>query len=393
VRERDLAHLWRERAPLLALRTLDGRPFRVVYPGRPGPGRGPDFRDALLLVGEEGRLLRGDVEVHLTPAGWDAHRHGQDPAYDGVALQVVLHPAGGGPAVQAVGAPVPSVPVPADLPLRPASPPPVPVLTARDLDRLGEARFRRKGRALLRLACRVGPEEALYRGLMAGLGYPGREGAFLALAEALPLACLRRCAPSGGPAALTALLLGGAGLLGEEDPLFPLWEATGLRTCLPPGALEGGPVRPWNRPARRLRGMARLLARFWEGGLLEGLKRAVEGALGPQEVRRALEVPGEGPGGPALLGRDRVGEMAVNALLPFLWAWGRERGQEALARKARALYRAWPPLAENALTREARRLFRVEGALPARRGQGLLEAYRRFLGRAEALGPLGWPPP
>lgn len=389
MREEALARLWRRVVPLWALRTLDGRPFRVVYPGRPGPGRGPDFRDALLQVGLEGRLLRGDVEVHLTPAGWREHRHQGDPAYAGVALQVVLRPEGPAEVPRAVGVPVPS----AVLPLLsgvfgPASPP-VPGLSPRDLDRLGDRRFRRKGRALAALARRVGAEEALYRALMRALGYPGREEAFLALAEGLPLACLRRCAPTGDPALLTALLLGGAGLLGEGDPLYPLWEATGLRPCLPPGALEAGPVRPWNRPARRLRGMARLLARHWRGGLWERLAGAVGAAKGPGEVLRALQVPGEGPGEPALLGRDRAGEMAVNGLLPLVWAWG----GKSLRVRANALYRAWPPLAENALTREARRLFRVEGPLPARRGQGLLEAYRRFLDQAEAVGPVGWPSP
>ncbi|WBL36899.1 DUF2851 family protein [Tepidiforma flava] len=83
--EAALASAWAA-APAGILRLADGRALRVVFPGVPGDGSGPDFRDAILDV--EGDLVRGDVEVHLRHSGWFAHGHDRDPAYAGVALHV-----------------------------------------------------------------------------------------------------------------------------------------------------------------------------------------------------------------------------------------------------------------------------------------------------------------
>ena len=84
--ERLLAKLWAAKAGW-KLRTTDGRTLRVLYPGRPAPGHGPDFRDALLLL--SGRRMRGPVELHRTPAEWSAHGHDHDAAYADVVLHVV----------------------------------------------------------------------------------------------------------------------------------------------------------------------------------------------------------------------------------------------------------------------------------------------------------------
>ncbi len=84
--ERLLAQLWR-RSQGRKLRTTDGRRLSVIYPGRPAPGHGPDFRDALVEL--DGQQVAGPVEVHRTPAAWAAHGHRTDPAYHDVILHVV----------------------------------------------------------------------------------------------------------------------------------------------------------------------------------------------------------------------------------------------------------------------------------------------------------------
>ena len=84
--EHLLAKLWRAREGR-SLRTVDGRKVTVVYAGRPAPGHGPDFQDAVLEM--DNRRSTGDVELHRVPSDWHAHGHGADPAYDGVVLHVV----------------------------------------------------------------------------------------------------------------------------------------------------------------------------------------------------------------------------------------------------------------------------------------------------------------
>ncbi len=85
-----VARLWRaQRLRRDALRTTEGVPVQVVYPGRRRGPPGPDFQDALVAFGGAA-LERGGVEVHLRSADWARHGHDRDPAYDVTLLHVVL---------------------------------------------------------------------------------------------------------------------------------------------------------------------------------------------------------------------------------------------------------------------------------------------------------------
>ena len=143
-------------------------------------------------------------------------------------------------------------------------------------------------------------------------------------------------------------------------------------------------VRPSNHPSRRLEGMAALLDRAWDEGLAAWAAALVaEGSVAA--VRAGLAVAADGGGG-ALIGADRASDLAVNVVLPFARAWGNFNRDGGLSTAALTLYRAWPPLQENAITEEALRLLGVEGAdgkelrRSARRQQGLIRVYRRRLG-------------
>ena len=70
--------------------TEDGRPVRIVHPGRWNLLGGPDFCQARLVLG--GEDLAGDVELHLHAGDWAAHAHAMDAAYAQVMLHVVLFP-------------------------------------------------------------------------------------------------------------------------------------------------------------------------------------------------------------------------------------------------------------------------------------------------------------
>lgn len=88
--EKLLQKIWLRRDfDVGAARMIDGRPLRIVHPGRWNLLGGPDFRQARLHFGD-GPEVVGDVEVHLHAGDWDAHAHVRDPAYDNVVLHVVL---------------------------------------------------------------------------------------------------------------------------------------------------------------------------------------------------------------------------------------------------------------------------------------------------------------
>ena len=138
-------------------------------------------------------------------------------------------------------------------------------------------------------------------------------------------------------------------------------------------------VRPSNHPSRRLEGMAALLDRAWDEGLASWAAALVAGGSAA-ELHAGLTAGAEGAKG-ALIGADRASDLAVNVVLPFARAWGNRSGDGGLGAAALALYRAWPPLQENAITTEAARLLGGSKDLSnsARRQQGLIRVYKRRL--------------
>ena len=90
--ERHVQAIWYDAALRpSALRTVRGGDVTVVDPGMWNLEAGPDFRRAVLELGRDRRRVVGDVEVHLKPADWSAHRHGADPAYGNVVAHVTWY--------------------------------------------------------------------------------------------------------------------------------------------------------------------------------------------------------------------------------------------------------------------------------------------------------------
>lgn len=395
VLERALAQYWRDHGSTLPpLECDDGSRLRVLYPGRASAAAGPDFRDAVLQR-EGGEVVRGDVELHLRRSGWEAHGHHTDRGYNDVVLHVVLH-GGEIPITLASGRRVPTAALfsrtlgrrprrgtpPRPLPL--AALPTSPSRLGRTLDREGDARFFEKVRRFAQALRNVAPSEALYVGLMGGLGYGGNSGPMVRLAEAMPLRALERSlrgAPAEGRrAALASALLRAGGLdSGGSTPAAP-----GVAPVLAREEWKLFRVRPTNHPSRRLHGMAALIDRAWDAGLA-AWTTALAATGSVTEVRAGLAVASP-DGGAALVGADRASDLAVNVVLPFARALGNFTRDAGLSGEALALYRAWPPLQENAVTAEAARLLSgpdgKELRRSARRQQGLIRVYRRQLGGA-----------
>ena len=438
--EATLHALWAgQRFPAAALVTESGELLRVLHPGRPGRGPGPDFRDALIAAAGGG-TLRGDVELHVRAADFAAHGHDRDRRYDRVVLHLVFDAGGAGETALASGRRVPVVAIGRwarrradELAAWLRSPSlwrepchdAVARLGAeevtRRLDALGEARLGGRQQSLADGIECLGAGEALYRALLAGLGYGGDRAAFVAVAETLPAEELVRrvmATPVGERvAAAETALLGAAGLLkaapSDAEGVRPAagggaaWnealpsDAEGVRhaagggaalnKALPSGAEgarpagEVGPAlrsssRPANDPARRLAGLARLAVRHLP--LLAG-----EPPVLPERTARlvadwTVAADGEWRRSPAsgrparrplgaLIGRARAIELLTNAVLPWAAALGDARAREALATlPAPGRYGSLAFLETN-LSDGRRR-----PPLTARRQQGLLALYK-----------------
>jgi hypothetical protein len=272
------------------LPTQDGRVARVLFPGRPGTGVGPDFRDAVVLLAGDRRC--GAIELHLRAANWYAHHHQDDPRYDCVVLHVV---AGGAlpTATQtrlACGAAIPIISVGHLLSVAPQKAPmpwpcqdgPPPDMAQR-LAAWGSVRF--EERVARFRAALARPAATLDGVLLAGMG----EALGYGRAE-LVTDRLRQRRMAG----LTALL--------------PAWQAASPGAVLCGAVLAGGAPQGWERLLRVL-------------------------------------TPAGNPIGP------RRGAIILwNVVLPILAAYGEGCGNPALARLARVVAHHAPGLPANTIT-------------------------------------------
>src|SRR6266702_1730633 len=100
--ERLLQAIWlHQRLLREQLKTFDGQPLRVLHPGFHNLEGGPDFRGAVVQIGQD-TPRSGDVEVDLRASGWRAHGHDRNPAFKKVILHVLWEnecPANGAPPV------------------------------------------------------------------------------------------------------------------------------------------------------------------------------------------------------------------------------------------------------------------------------------------------------
>lgn len=88
--ERVLQQIWlRKDFETKQLKLASGKTLRVLSPGRWNHSGGPDFKEAELQI--DGVCFTGSVEVHFEAKDWNAHGHGNNPAFNSVILHVVLH--------------------------------------------------------------------------------------------------------------------------------------------------------------------------------------------------------------------------------------------------------------------------------------------------------------
>ena len=431
--ERLLQTIWQHQRLLREqLKTLDGEPVRILHPGFRSVEGGPDFRGAIVQVGD-GPPRTGDVEVDLRSSGWRAHGHDRNPAFQNVILHAIWEgeqAAVGTPPTlvlrQALDAPLGELSLwlggesaqtlPEDLrgeccaPLRIVAP-------AQLLDLLHQAaqvRLQSKAAQFQARARRVGWEQSLWEGLFRALGYKHNVWAMQRLAELRP----RWQRPQTQPLALQARLFGISGLLpveltraqtGSDHYVRRVWdqwwrERDEFSDCILPRALwrlHGS--RPANHPQRRL-----ALASRWSVAndlplrLERWCARDVPDSALARSLLETLQVEPDDywswhctfrsprlKNAQPLLGATRVTDLAVNVVLPWLWIRAVDGKNDSLQRALERRYFAWPPAEDNSVLRLARQ--RLLGGAPRRAlpgaaaQQGLIQIVRDFCDHSNAI--------
>ena len=209
--ERHVQAMWYDSALRPeCLRTVSGREVSVIDPGIWNLESGPDFRHAVLELGRDRRMVKGDVEVHLKPSDWTLHGHSRDSAYRNVVMHVTWRngmppadlPSGCesvciGEIMRARNDFSPDEIDVAAYPYAklPASERPCERFFGRNPDfglevlrEAGQRRLRIKAHCLRKRFLRTGdPEQVFYEEMFAAFGYGKNSIPFRALAERLPL--------------------------------------------------------------------------------------------------------------------------------------------------------------------------------------------------------------
>lgn len=435
--ERMLQSIWQhQRLRRDRLKTAAGQAVRVLHPGFISVEGGPDFRGAVVQLGDEPPLT-GDVEIDLRTSGWHTHGHDRNPAFQQVILQVLWEespPAKDTPPGLALKGCLDSPLEDLTLSLENLSLRSLPEelrgqccapLRALAEDRLlallqdaARVRWQAKAAQLRARARETGWEQALWEGLFRGLGYKHNAWPMQGLAELRPRwqESARGTAEDGF--ALQARLLGLSGLLpdeltrsqqGTDSYLRRVWdqwwrERDGFRDCqLPRSVWRFHGLRPANHPERRLALAAQWLstgtlparleqwcmAEIAEAQLVSSLREVLAGQpdafWSHHWTLRSPELPAPQP----LLGEARVTDLAVNVILPWLWVRAVEGKNTVLRERLERRYFAWPAAEDNAVLKLAcQRLLGVGGTRLMRRAfaqQGLLQIVRDFCGNSDSL--------
>jgi hypothetical protein len=385
-----------------------GEKVMIVQFGTWNRESGPDFRDAVVAVGQ-GEPIKGSVEIELLDRSWETHGHSVNPAFEDTVLHVFVEKSGREFFTRTVtNRNVTQIQInPAALPQAFTASVPLarPGRCSAPLKNLPEERvqsilhgaseFRlRKKAALIRnkIDCH-GRDEALYQEIAAALGYKENKLAFSVLAQRLPLGSLRE----KDPVEAEALLFGLAGILDSPDLgaykasvrtyLRELWDRwwphreAMQRMILPPKTWRLTGTRPANHPQRRLAALA-LVTTQWPGFLRAANKCAVSGVrrffaevthpfwdthytIVAEPMKKAI----------ALIGESRISEVLANVMFPFWSCLGTD---------------VWPEYSKLTATLSNRRLetgaTRLFGEDPRRddflrtvaNQQGLLQIYEDF---------------
>lgn len=412
--ETALQHSW-SRIPLNVKFPLKfgGKSFRILSRGVWNMDAGPDFLNAELEI--DGKIRRGDVEIHRRSSDWARHGHDSEDAY----RSVILHAVGIDDVAGANAPKTPLIPLfilPNDFSaprFRRIPPRGSEGLCAAFFARLpdeallkfiadaGLERMRLKSNALMADMIRNGACNAFLSKLFSQIGVAGNRRQFQELAQRIlgyPEETRKTC--------FHALLWGESGRLPDPSKtklppdaealvrnLWNIWWPLRRKAVEP---LQFSPhCRPLNSVERRIALLSGFLKTFGENPLPALLTMVESNPVG-KTMRLLSEklnlsdefwmthtsfhsLPLSRPN--TLIGHDRIIELLANVLIPGVHAYATLLKESKLISRIETVYLQLPKSASNKTLRTA-----IDACIPGRgeilataaSGQGLLHLYKTY---------------
>ena len=326
--------------------TTMGKELEIINVGKYNTDSGPDFFAATIRIGDT--MWTGNVEMHIFASDWYRHKHHQDPAYDSVILHVVCHADKQvyntkGEAIEQCELRFPDSEKQlgeflssreqlchtaiSDNPALMSDNWKHTLLLQRHQDKADDIS------ELLRLT-RQSWEDAFYITLAHNFGFHTNGLPFEMLAKHTPLAYLRKHRESLFQ--LTAILLGQAGLIDPQDEELRR-EYAFLKTKFSLTPIDASTwkylrMRPQNFPDVRVRQFAQLIHR------VDNLFSSLVMLTDLKQLRRLLR----GDEGELRLGQSSADLIIINSVIPYMYAYGKERGDDRLVDRALRLLSELP---------------------------------------------------
>ncbi len=347
---------------LNGLKTVQGQRVEVIHPGELNSDSGPDFFNAKIKLDDT--VWAGNVEIHVKTSDWEQHSHTKNAQYNSVVLHVVA--INDAKIYNGLGQEIPTLimPYPNELEWSLqqlvgsgfwipcanliSSIPKVQLnfwIASLCIERMEE-----KTNAILQSVTNSNNlwEEAFYQSVARSLGLKINALPMELLAKATPLRMLSKY--NNNPLQIEALLMGQAGFLEKTGSDHPHYNALRREYNFLKNKHQLSPIplhlwkflrlRPTAFPAIRLAQLAQLIH-----GSSVFFSKAIE-AKNLKEFETLFKVgtsefwdthytfDKESKKAKKTVGPDTISLIVINSVVPFLFAYGKARNNQALTDKA-----------------------------------------------------------
>lgn len=362
MKESILHYIWQQKLfSAHALQTTEGENVEVIDVGKLNSDAGPDFFNAKIKIGNT--IWAGNIEIHTRASDWNKHNHQHDKAYDNVILHIVKF---------------------ADIVIRRSDGEQIPQLELNYpaqieenyeklireqkwvpcADKIGNIpgifiqswknallteRLEQKMNAIQQLLAESNQhwEEAFYITLARSFGFSTNSQAFEMLAKSLPLSALGK--HKNDLFQIEALLFGQSGLLNNElNDEYSLklkkeYNFLRVKFDLQPINAELWKLlrlRPDNFPHIRIAQFAalihnssKLFSRIIENPEIDYLNNLFK--TEPSEYWKSHYLFGHtSPEKSKKLGKNSINSILINTVVPFLFCYAHQKGNQNLKDKA-----------------------------------------------------------
>jgi len=413
VTEEFLHYIWKH--ALLdrsKLKTTEGKPIEIIQTGLHNHDSGPDFFSAKLKI--DNTLWAGNVEVHINASDWNAHKHQFDDAYKNVILHVVWNNDAnitipGGFALHALELKniVPhsihahyeefrnsAKRIPCEDEIHKVNE----LTRVSWMDRLVAERLERKTSVIdTKLKKSINDwEETFYQTLLRNLGNPINTEPFERLGSALPYKILAKHRPNVFE--IEALLLGQAGLLeGKFKDEYAqklqkeysyLKHKYGL-TPITKAEWKFMRIRPPHFPTFRLAQLAAILTKhgrlfrlIMEAEKVDDVAKLL--SVSPSEYWHThysfdKESPRKTSG---IMGKPMTEMLLINAIVPLLFTYGKNTGNEEACDKALELLHSLKAESNSVITKWASLKINAADAYET---QALLQLKKEYCDKRKCI--------